>query len=135
MRMELVAFVVFIVLVLYGLGTNSVVLLVYYACFAVNWSTRQFIEHAYTRRHFIEGALNLRHLPWMSILLLHRELDLNHHRYPDVSWIYLPELLAPEEQQIHYIRQYFKLWSGPVPVSTLEQEQPNSGVTTTSDQA
>lgn len=133
MRIELIVFIVFITLILYGLSINPFVLLVYYAFFAVNWSTRQFIEHAYTKRHFVEGALNLRHFPWMSALFLHRELDLNHHRYPDVPWNYLPRLVAPDEQQIHYIRQYLRLWSGPVPVSRLEQVQLNNNITTSSD--
>ena len=123
MRRELVIFILFITLMLYGLDINPQVLLVYYVCFAFNWSTRQFIEHAYTRRHFVEGALNLKHFPWMSALFLHRELDLNHHRYPDVPWNYLPRLLAPGERQIHYIKQYFRLWAGPVPIALLDQMQ------------
>lgn len=120
MRLELVVFVLFLGLVLGGLGISPAVLLLYYAGFAFNWSTRQFIEHAYTRRHFVEGALNLRHFPWMSRLLLHRELDLNHHRYPDVPWPYLPRLLAPGERRVHYVRQYLRMWSGPVPLARLE---------------
>ncbi|MEN8180081.1 MAG: fatty acid desaturase [Pseudomonadota bacterium] len=123
MRLELAVFIGFIILILYGLGISPFVLLVFYALFAFNWSTRQFIEHAYTRRHFVEGALNLKHFPWMSALLLHRELDLNHHRYPDVPWNYLPQLLAPGERQIHYVRQYFGLWRGPVPLAKLEKLQ------------
>ncbi len=123
MRRELGLFLLFIIMVLYVLGISPFVLLVYYACFAFNWSTRQFIEHAYTRRHLIEGALNLKHFPWMSKIFLHRELDLNHHRYPNVPWNYLPLLLAPGERQIHYIKQYFRMWSGPVPIDKLDQMQ------------
>ena len=121
MRLELIIFAGFLLWVIQGLGVSPVVLAVYYALFAFNWSTRQFIEHAYTRRHFVEGALNLKHFPWMSKLLLHRELDLNHHRYPDVPWNYLPKLLAPGEQQIHYLKQYMRLWSGPVTIDKLDQ--------------
>jgi fatty acid desaturase len=121
MRVELLIFILFAALMIFGLDIDPLVLLIYYGCFAFNWSTRQFIEHAYTKRHFVEGALNLKHFPWMSKLLLHRELDLNHHRYPDVPWNHLPELLAPEEEQIHYLKQDFRLWSGPVPESSLER--------------
>lgn len=118
-RIELLVFVLFVSTLFILLNLNAYVLLVYYACFAVNWSTRQFIEHAYTKRHFIEGSLNLKHFKWMSKLLLHRELDLNHHRHPSVPWIHLPKLLNPGEKQIHYIRQYLRLWAGPVPLSRL----------------
>ena len=121
MRLELGVFLIFITGVLFVLDISPFVLLIYYGFFAFNWSTRQFIEHAYTQRHFIEGALNLKHFPWMSKWFLHRELDLNHHRYPRVPWNHLPKLLAPGEQQIHYLKQYFRLWKGPVPLSRLEQ--------------
>jgi len=120
-RIELLVFVVFVSMLSLLLDLDADTLLVYYACFAVNWSTRQFIEHAYTKRHFVEGSLNLKHFRWMSKLLLHRELDLNHHRHPSVPWIYLPSLLDPGEKQIHYIRQYLRLWTGPVPLSRLHE--------------
>ena len=51
----------------------------------------------------------------MSLLLLHRELDLNHHRYPTVPWLFLPRLLTPGESRRHYLVQYIKLWRGPLP--------------------
>ena len=120
MSLELVLLILFGVSVIVILDLSLKVLLVYYLFTAINWSTRQFIEHAFTRRHFVEGSLNLKHFPWMSKLLLHRELDLNHHRYPDVPWNFLPELVSPDEPQIHYIEQYLRLWKGPVPASQLK---------------
>ena len=126
MRVELGVFVLFLGLVLYLLDIQPLVLLIYYACFAINWSTRQFIEHAYTKLHLTEGALNLKHFPWMSSLLLHRELDLNHHRFPDVPWNYLPKLLASDEVQIHYLKQYARLWRGPLPLSVLKKRLSSS---------
>src|SRR5262249_37733026 len=44
-----------------------------YACFAFNWSTRQYIGHAFTRRDVVEGAWNLRHNRLMTWVLLHGE--------------------------------------------------------------
>jgi fatty acid desaturase len=93
---------------------NSLVL---YACFAVNWSTRQYVGHAFTRRDVIEGAWNLRHNPLMSWVLLHGEYDLNHHRRPDAPWYYLPSLSPPNEERLGYIRQYWRLWLGPRPAT------------------
>ena len=94
-------------------------LLICYGFTAVNWSTRQFIEHAFTQRDLIEGSLNLHHFSWMSTILLHRELDLNHHRQPAIPWIYLPRLTRPEDQRISYLRQYFDLWRGPKSIQYL----------------
>jgi fatty acid desaturase len=87
--------------------------LLMYACFSVNWSTRQYIGHAFSRRDVIEGAWNLRHNPLMSWVLLHGEFDLNHHRRPDVSWYYLPRLSQPGESRPRYVWQYWRQWGGP----------------------
>jgi fatty acid desaturase len=89
--------------------------LVLYLCFAFNWSTRQYIGHAFSKRDIVEGAWNLRHNRLMSWLLLHGEYDLNHHRHPEVSWYYLPRLSSPEEAQPGYIKQYWRQWLGPRP--------------------
>jgi fatty acid desaturase len=91
--------------------------LVLYACFSFNWSTRQYITHAYSPRDVTDGAFNLRHNRLMSWLLLHGEWDRNHHRRPDVSWYYLPRLSTPDEPRISYIRQYWRQWRGPVPAT------------------
>lgn len=87
--------------------------LVAYACFAVNWSTRQYVSHAFTHRDVVEGALNLRTNRLMSLLLLHGEWDLNHHRYPMLAWTHLPALSPPDEERVPYFRQYRRQWRGP----------------------
>jgi fatty acid desaturase len=91
--------------------------LVLYACFSINWSTRQYVGHAFTRRDVIEGAWNLRHNPIMTWMLLHGEYDLNHHRRPDVPWYYLPRLSPPGERRPSYARHYWRQWLGPRPVT------------------
>jgi hypothetical protein len=87
-------------------------LLVLYACFSFNWSTRQYVGHAFTRRDIVEGALNLRHNWLMSKILLHGEWDLAHHRHPEVSWVYLPKI-AQDDPRPSYIKQYWRQWLGP----------------------
>jgi fatty acid desaturase len=86
--------------------------LIMYGCWAVNWSTRQYVSHAFTRRDIVEGALNLRTGRLMSALLLHMEWDLNHHRYPSVPWRYLPRI-ATDEPRASYGGQYWRQWLGP----------------------
>ena len=90
--------------------------LVLYACFSFNWSTRQYIAHAFSKRDVVEGAWNLRHNRLMSWVLLHGEWDLNHHRRPDVPWCYLPQISRPDEPRIGYAQQYWRQWLGPQPV-------------------
>jgi fatty acid desaturase len=89
--------------------------LILYACFSLNWSTRQYVGHAFSRRDVVEGAWNLRHYWAMTWILLHGEWDLNHHRRPDVPWYYLPQLSPADEPRPSYVKQYWKQWLGPRP--------------------
>lgn len=87
--------------------------LILYACFSLNWSTRQYIGHAFSHRDVVEGAWNLKAGAPMSWLLLHGEYDLNHHRHPEVSWYYLPRLTRPDDLRPGYVRHYWRQWLGP----------------------
>jgi len=87
--------------------------LILYACFAFNWSTRQYIGHAFSKLDVIEGAWNLRHNRFMSLVLLHGEYDLSHHRHPEISWYYLPRLSPSDKAQPNYVKQYWRQWLGP----------------------
>jgi fatty acid desaturase len=91
--------------------------LMFYGCFSVNWSTRQYVGHAFTKRDVLDGAWNLRASWWMSLILLRGEYDLNHHRHPEVSWYYLPRLSRPDEPRLGYWRQYWRQWRGPRPAT------------------
>jgi fatty acid desaturase len=115
MRLELLVIVAFFAALFWLLDLKWQNTLVLYACFSFNWSTRQYVGHAFSRRDVIEGAWNLRHYRWMSWLLLHGEWDLNHHRRPDVSWYYLPRLSPRDEPRRSYAGQYWCQWLGPRP--------------------
>jgi len=115
MRLELLQIVAFFTALFWLLSLSWLNTLVLYACFSFNWSTRQYVGHAFSRRDVVEGAWNLRQSWWMSWLLLHGEWDLNHHRRPDVPWYYLPRLSPPDELRLSYWRQYWRQWLGPRP--------------------
>jgi fatty acid desaturase len=87
--------------------------LVLYGCASFNWSTRQYIGHAFTKRDIIDGALNLEHNWLMSRLLLFGEWDLTHHRRPEVPWIYLPRISSHDDPRPGYLAQYWRQWTGP----------------------
>jgi fatty acid desaturase len=124
MRLELFMIILFFSGLFWLLELKWQNTLILYACFSFNWSTRQYVGHAFSGRHVIDGAWNLRHFPWMSWLLLHGEWDLNHHRRPDVSWYYLPRLSPPDEPRTSYWRQYWRQWLGPRP---CEEPEPRPG--------
>jgi fatty acid desaturase len=116
-RIEVLLIVAFYTVLFQILSLHVANTVILYACFAFNWSTRQYVGHAFTKRDVIDGAWNLRHNRLMSWVLLHGEYDLNHHRRPDVSWLYLPHFTRPEDPRPRYIRQYLRLWLGPRPAS------------------
>lgn len=116
-RRELVLMVAFYLALFWLLDLRWQAVLVCFACFSFNWSTRQYIGHAFTKRDIIDGAWNLRHNRLMTWVLLHGEYDLNHHRRPDVSWYYLPRISPPGEVRPGYLKQYGRQWLGPRPAT------------------
>jgi fatty acid desaturase len=112
-RVEVFLTVVFFACLAWLLQLQWLNTLILYACFSFNWSTRQYVGHAFSRRDVIEGAWNLRHNRLMSWVLLHGEWDLNHHRRPDLSWYYLPRVSLADEPRPSYIKQYWRQWRGP----------------------
>jgi fatty acid desaturase len=116
-RREVLLIVIFFAALFWLLHLNWLHTLVLYACFSFNWSTRQYVGHAFTRRDVIEGAWNLRHNRLMTWILLHGEWDLNHHRRPDVPWYHLPRLSQPDAPRPSYVKQYWRQWLGPRPAA------------------
>lgn len=114
-RLEVLGGILFWITVFIALGLNWSLLAIYYACFAFNWSTRQYVTHAFTRRDVRDGALNLRVSPVMKWVLLNGHWDLVHHQHPHVSWYYLEKLGRHSEAPVSYWRQYLRLWRGPRP--------------------
>jgi len=107
--------ILFWVLLLQWLALRWEVVLVAYALFAFNWSTRQYVTHAFTPRDVRDGALNLRVSIPMGWLLLHGNWDRVHHQHPHVPWVYLPSIGQQEGYDTGYWRHYARLWGGPIP--------------------
>lgn len=93
------------------LDWRSVLLM--YACFGFNWSTRQYVTHAFTERDVTNGALNLTVSRPMQWLLLNGHWDLVHHQHPHLPWTRLPEKGPDSAPPISYWKQYWRLWRGP----------------------
>ena len=91
--------------------------LVMYACFAFNWSTRQYVTHAFTPRDVVNGALNLRVSRPMAWLLLHGNWDLVHHQKPWLPWTELRAAGRSSVPPVSYARQYLRMWRGPRPAT------------------
>lgn len=112
-RVEVLLMAAYWVLLFQLLGLRWPHVLAMYACFAFNWSTRQYVTHAFTPRDVVHGALNLRVSAPMSWLLLHGNWDLVHHQKPWLPWTALAQEGRSSVAPVSYWRQYFRMWGGP----------------------
>lgn len=126
-RIEVVAAFLFWAAIFWLLDLHWQNVLIFYACFAFNWSTRQYVTHAFTPRDVINGALNLRVSKPMSWLLLKGNWDLVHHQKPWLPWTALEAEGRNSVPPVSYWKQYFRMWLGPVPAREPSPERlPNS---------
>jgi len=86
--------------------------LLLYAAFAFNWSTRQYIAHAFTPLDKATGVYNLKLGNLAQTYLLNSNYHLVHHQHPELPWHLLP-LYADQPPDIAYWKQYLRLWSAP----------------------
>lgn len=112
-RLEIALGILFWVTLYQLLSLRWETLLIFYLCFSFNWSTRQYVTHAFTKRSVRDGALNLKVSRPMGWLLLNGHWDLVHHRHPHIPWLYLSDLGQQSEAPVSYWQQYLRLWRGP----------------------
>jgi fatty acid desaturase len=113
LRMEIVSGILFWFSANLLLSLKWETVLIFYGFFAFNWSTRQYVTHAFTVRDVTKGALNLSIAKPMQWILLQGHWDLVHHQHPHVSWIHLPTFSEQTEKPRSYLKQYLGLWLGP----------------------
>ncbi|MFA5505781.1 MAG: fatty acid desaturase [Vulcanimicrobiota bacterium] len=85
-----------------------------YAAFALNWSSLQYADHAFSPLDVTNGAWNLKTHPLVRGLLLNYPLHRAHHQHPTASWAELPQLVDPnEEPQPGFLENWLRMWKGP----------------------
>ena len=126
-RIEVMLMLGFWIALFYLLELRWSNLLLMYACFAFNWSTRQYVTHAFTPRDVVNGALNLRAGRLMSSILLKGNWDLVHHQQPWLPWTALEAQGRRSAAPVAFWPQYWRMWRGPVPVAEAAPERlPNT---------
>lgn len=86
-----------------------------YAAFAVNWSSLQYADHAWSPLDVRNGAWNLRVNPLVRLLFLNYHHHLAHHQNPTAPWIDLPKLVDPSVPQPSFLGIWLAMWRGPRP--------------------
>lgn len=87
-----------------------------YAAFAINWSSLQYADHAFSKLDVKDGAWNLRVNPVTRALFLNYHHHLAHHRHPQVPWIHLGRFIDEREERPAFWRIYLEMWRGPRPI-------------------
>ena len=94
-----------------------------YACFAVNWSSLQYTDHAFSPLDRHEGAWNLRVSLVVRLIFLNYHHHLAHHREPGRPWTELPRLVRPEDPNPTFWSIYLRMWAGPRPLPEKKSER------------
>jgi len=92
--------------------------IVCYWAFGINWGGLQYADHVNSARNIREGAWNLKVNPLVRWIFLNYHLHLVHHRYPNMSWIYLPRLRNSQDPMPTYGKKFWEFLSGPRPAQT-----------------
>jgi len=87
-----------------------------YAAFAINWSSLQYADHAWSPLDPVHGAWNLRVHPVIRWLFLNYHHHKAHHENPSVPWIHLPRFVDRTEPRPSFLRIYWSMWRGPRPL-------------------
>lgn len=122
-RLELLGSAVFQAGLFVALGLSWQAWLVCYAAFALNWSSLQYADHAFSPLDRDTGAWNLRVPRVVRWIFLNYHLHLAHHRHPNASWVHLPRLVDPETPRPHFLAIWWSMWRGPQPYPGPEQDR------------
>jgi fatty acid desaturase len=87
-----------------------------YAAFAVNWSSLQYADHAFSPLDVRNGAWNLRVNRMVQWLFLNYHHHLAHHQHPSVPWIHLPRYVNFNASRPSFLSVYLSMWRGPRPL-------------------
>ena len=84
-----------------------------YAAFAVNWSSLQYADHAFSKRDVLDGAWNLRVNRVVQYLFLNYHHHKAHHQNTQVPWLHLPKYVDFAETRPSFLSIWLRMWRGP----------------------
>jgi fatty acid desaturase len=87
-----------------------------YAAFALNWSSLQYTDHAFSKLDVRDGAWNLRVNAFTRLIFLNYHHHLAHHQHSQVPWIHLGRYVDPDEARPSFWSIYWRMWRGPQPL-------------------
>lgn len=124
-RLELLFSIGVQLLIFYWLDISFVTYLICYGLFAINWSSLQYADHAFTALDPKEGAWNLRVTKFTQLLFLNYHAHKIHHKNMHLPWLYLYRFVPKDEYKPKFISVYLQMWKGPrkMPANLVEANQ------------
>jgi fatty acid desaturase len=115
-RLELLFTIAMQALLFFALDLSAIGWLACYAAFAVNWSSLQYTDHAFSKLDVRDGAWNLRVNRVTRALFLNYHHHLAHHRNPQIPWLHLGDHVDPNDPRPSFWSIYWQMWRGPRPL-------------------
>lgn len=115
-RLELLFTIAMQAAMFFLLDLNMTGWLLCYGAFAINWSSLQYTDHAFSKLDVRDGAWNLRVNALTRLLFLNYHHHLAHHRHPQVPWIHLGRYVDDGEPRPTFWSVYRRMWRGPQPL-------------------
>lgn len=100
------------------LDLNAAGWLACYAAFALQWSSLQYTDHAFSPLDRRNGAWNLIVPRWVRLFFLNYHYHLAHHQHPEVSWRDLPRYA---EYGVRFSTVWRHCLHGPKPLDRLPE--------------
>ncbi len=108
-------------LLIWGLDLSLFGWAICYAAFAVNWSSLQYTDHAFSDLDRHDGAWNLAVGPISRWVFLNYHYHLVHHRDPSIPWCDLPQHVQSDDPHPSFWSIYLKMWGGPRPLPKADE--------------
>ncbi|MDO8600958.1 MAG: fatty acid desaturase [bacterium] len=111
-RIEVLFILLYWIGMYYLLGLNLTTVLIFYGLWGINWSTRQFVAHAWSPRYIADGAIDLKVSKPHGWLLLHGNWEHVHHKFTHLPWTELSNRKYHTSVARSYLKQWMSLWKG-----------------------
>tara|TARA_B100001971_G_scaffold84647_1_gene78145 strand:- start:253931 stop:254851 length:921 start_codon:yes stop_codon:yes gene_type:complete len=116
LRLEILYSFSFQFCIFYLLDLNLIGYLACYFAFALNWSSLQYADHAFSELDTKDGAWNLKVSKFSQYLFLNYHFHKVHHQDMHIPWIHLSKLVDKNEERPSFWAIYLKMWRGPQPL-------------------
>lgn len=112
-RLECLGVMVYQAALFWALDLRIGPYLLLYSAHGLWWSSHNYLNHAGSPRHVLNGAHNLRTHPWLERFTLNFNWHLAHHQHPSVPWHLLPHFDDPTRERPEYLSSLLRFWRGP----------------------